>query len=88
MKPISIKPEDAYQMWLWIVGRGGIAVWKSEIYPARTWYTPANQDGRPDWCAKSKPEYVITDPALVIVKGEQDTPLSELNMWQQRHHAA
>jgi hypothetical protein len=88
MKPIYIDPEHAYQIWLWFISSGGIAVWKSEIYPAASWYTRANETERPDWSAKSKPDYTITDLGLIIVRGEQDTPLSELDIWRQRHHAA
>ncbi len=67
MEKLRIKPEVVDRARAWLVGRGGIAVWKSIWLsdPGLLVLTPALTDGKPT----PKPSWQLGDEAEVITDG-------------------
>lgn len=74
MNKHQVTPENAIKINVWLVTRGGIAIWESVNLsnPEASWTTPAtNDDGtpatKPTWEAGDKPARIITDSNEVEV---------------------
>jgi len=54
----------------WMYFRSGVAVWSSDNLsnPCGQWLAPADKTERPNWQTRTKPDYIVTDPSLVLLK--------------------
>src|SRR5688572_2592652 len=75
MKPQTCHPDNAVQLWTWLLTRGGIFIWNSIDLSdlGKSWSTPAKQeDGkpgeRPIWKADYQPARHITQHEDVVVE--------------------
>lgn len=72
---LTCVPDNAERFALWLRGRGGIALWKSENLsnPGASWCTPAlTEEGtdypKPNWQTNANPALVVCEPEQVGVE--------------------